>query len=1205
MLVISALASLSACTCGEEAPGGGGKDTGSDGDGPSSLDDSGGSDDDASVVGCGLNTCALAQATCGPIGDGCGHVLNCGSCTAPQSCGGGGVPSACGGNTSVCVAKTCAGLGLNCGPVGDGCGGLLQCGTCGAGESCGLGGPSLCGPSNGGGPGTDGGGVTACTAKTCSTVGANCGPVADGCGGLLNCGTCTASTSCGGGGAPSVCGAVLNACIPRTCLSVGASCGPVADGCGGLLHCGTCSATTSCGGGGMPNACGYAPADGGSSCVPRTCADEHANCGPVGDGCGGLLSCGVCPAPETCGGGGVASQCGGSNGCVPKTCASVGATCGPVADGCGGLLQCGTCPSPQSCGGGGHANTCGLASQIDAGPSCVPKTCAQQSATCGPVGDGCGGMLSCGSCTVPKTCGGGGVPSQCGGTQGCVPRTCASAGANCGPVADGCGAMLSCGSCTAPLSCGAGGVASVCGNPPDAGPACVAKTCAQQGVTCGPAGNGCGGTLSCGSCTAPQTCGGGGTASQCGGNSGCVPRTCASVGANCGPVADGCGGVLSCGSCTAPKTCGAGGQASVCGTTPDAGPACTPKTCASVGANCGPVSDGCGAQLNCGSCTLPQVCGGGGTPNVCGGNVPACVPKTCADLGANCGPVADGCGNIIPCGSCNPPDICGGGGVPSVCGGVTTDGGIACTNLCLQQVQCMQSGVTTTLTGTVVAPTPAIYGSPDPIYNALVYIPNSPVQPFKPGVSCDRCGEAASGSPLVTAQTGPNGAFTLTNVPVGTNIPLVIQLGRWRRQITISNVPACTTTKLTLAQTRLPRNHTEGDIPLMSMVTGKVDSLECVLRKIGIDDSEFSVSASQGGTGRVQFFKADNSGSGANVAVGNAPSESTLFSSTAAISLYDLVFFACEGSQFDELKASQQNVLWYANHGGRVYATHYSYVWLYNFMPFSQTGSWNVDTNVSNPPNDPLDALVDQSFPKGADFAQWLTNVGSSTATGYITIHVPRRDINAVDVPAQRWIYANTNPESIEHYTFNTPWGVPSDQQCGRVLFSDFHVNNVGSSHNVRFPSECTSGPMTEQDKILEFMIFDLASCIAPDVPSCAPRTCAQAGASCGPVGDGCGAVLNCGSCTAPQTCGGGGTPSVCGGNPCVPKTCAQEGISCGPSGDGCGDMLSCGTCTAPKTCGGGGTPGVCGNLDAGVCVPRTCAQQGLSCGPAGDGCGG
>ncbi len=77
------------------------------------------------------------------------------------------------------------------------------------------------------------------------------------------------------------------------------------------------------------------------------------------------------------------------------------------------------------------------------------------------MSDGCGGTLSCGSCTSPKTCGGGGVPNQCG--QGCVAKTCTQLWATCGAVSDGCGVTLSCGSCTSPQTCGGAGTPNVCG----------------------------------------------------------------------------------------------------------------------------------------------------------------------------------------------------------------------------------------------------------------------------------------------------------------------------------------------------------------------------------------------------------------------------------------------------------------------------------------------------------------------------------------------------------------------------------------------------------------------------------------------------------------------------------------------------------------------------------------------------------------------
>jgi hypothetical protein len=92
----------------------------------------------------------------------------------------------------------------------------------------------------------------------------------------------------------------------------------------------------------------------------------------------------------------------------------------------------------------------------------------------------------------------------------------------------------------------------------------------------------------------------------------------------------------------------------------------------------------------------------------------------------------------------------------------------------------------------------------------------------------------------------------------------------------------------------------------------------------------------------------------------------------------------------------------------------------------------------------------------------------------------------------------------------------------------------------------------------------------------CTPKTCAGLGIGCGPTGDGCGNLIQCGDCVAPETCGGGG-PGQCGTKVCHPKTCADLNAECGPISDGCGAILQCGTCVAPQTCGGGGTPYKCG----------------------------
>jgi chitodextrinase len=102
---------------------------------------------------------------------------------------------------------------------------------------------------------------------------------------------------------------------------------------------------------------------------------------------------------------------------------------------------------------------------------------------------------------------------------------------------------------------------------------------------------------------------------------------------------------------------------------------------------------------------------------------------------------------------------------------------------------------------------------------------------------------------------------------------------------------------------------------------------------------------------------------------------------------------------------------------------------------------------------------------------------------------------------------------------------------------------------------------------------------------SCTPITCSAMGYNCGSVSDGCGATLNCGSCTSPATCGGGGTKNVCGTS-CTPTTCSALGYTCGTAGDGCGGTLNCGSCTAPQYCGGGGTANHCANDSVAPSVP-------------------
>ncbi len=153
------------------------------------------------------------------------------------------------------------------------------------------------------------------------------------------------------------------------------------------------------------------------------------------------------------------------------------------------------------------------------------------------------------------------------------------------------------------------------------------------------------------------------------------------------------------------------------------------------------------------------------------------------------------------------------------------EAGTACVGLRCQQKAC-DGGVVTTLTGKVFAPNGELA-----LYNAIVYVPNAEVQPFVKGATCDTCG-SVTGEPIVSALTDATGKFELKNVPAGNDIPLVIQIGKWRRQVVIPEVKECTETELNDRElTRLPKNQTEGDMPQIALTTGQCDNVGCILPK--------------------------------------------------------------------------------------------------------------------------------------------------------------------------------------------------------------------------------------------------------------------------------------------------------------------------------------------------------------------------------------
>jgi hypothetical protein len=483
--------------------------------------------------------------------------------------------------------------------------------------------------------------------------------------------------------------------------------------------------------------------------------------------------------------------------------------------------------------------------------------------------------------------------------------------------------------------------------------------------------------------------------------------------------------------------------------------------------------------------------------SICDNQVPP--PAACMTM---CDP-APGAANTCPSGfHCAPDGYCDARCTPggNECGSdytCTPDGRCKgegdCTGIECQIDDCVKQGKPeTTVRGTVFAPNGTL-----PLYGITVYVPNATLPPMAEGAQCSRCNEDLPGMPLTRATTDEAGNFTLTGVPSGANIPLVITSGKWRRQITIPNVAACADTMLNNADTRLPKNKSEGDIPRIALSTGGADSLECLLRRMGIDDSEIG---KEGDDKRIHLYTDVNSnGEGVDrFKAGYAGGSGTfadsagLWSDVNKMKQYDILILSCEGGQHKNTKpqAALDAVKEYADFGGRVFLSHWHNIWVGGaFQDGTNTPSpavWNsiATWNNAGDPTNAIDVIDEQNNPKGNSFATWMLNVMGSTVRGEIPIAAgtAKTTCSAVDnAKAERWTYLK-GTQRPQNFQFTTPNEKPAEERCGKVVFSDMHVSGNGGDPGQFYPTTCGDDPtprdMTPQEKALAFMLFDLASCV-------------------------------------------------------------------------------------------------------------------------------
>ncbi len=406
------------------------------------------------------------------------------------------------------------------------------------------------------------------------------------------------------------------------------------------------------------------------------------------------------------------------------------------------------------------------------------------------------------------------------------------------------------------------------------------------------------------------------------------------------------------------------------------------------------------------------------------------------------------------------------------------------------------NGKQTTITGKVYDP-----AGKNPLYNISVYVPNDPskLATITPGTNtCMPCMPISDYVALT--QTAPDGSFTLTDVPSG-NVPLVIQVGKWRRMITVANVAACATTRVPdsgSGQARLPRNQKEGSMPEMALLTGGLDDLGCFMNRMGIDTSEYSA---PGRGGRLDIYQGLGNALGGGQANGPGLSNGKagdctttscpLWASKQSFEGYDIVLLACEGDTYDAdarvdggvnfggtatnvTPGGKQAMHDWLNEGGKVFATHFHYTWFANGpAEFRTVANW-LGPSVGN---QNIQGAIDTSFAKGQAFDTWLKDVGALSGGSLSMTGVATSVLGINAQTTQRWIYDSAT-QLPKYLSFETPIGGTGGADsfyCGKAVFTDLHA---GGAPMGDVPGSCKASALSDQEKALEFLFFDLASCV-------------------------------------------------------------------------------------------------------------------------------
>jgi hypothetical protein len=190
------------------------------------------------------------------------------------------------------------------------------------------------------------------------------------------------------------------------------------------------------------------------------------------------------------------------------------------------------------------------------------------------------------------------------------------------------------------------------------------------------------------------------------------------------------------------------------------------------------------------------------------------------------------------------------------------------------------------------------------------------------------------------------------------------------------------------------------------------------------------------------------------------------------------VLLGCEGAANLQTKPPSALLAmhdWLAS-GGKLYGVHSQDVWLASGPPdFQSLATW-LDGGASGAPG-PFQ--IDTTVPAALNFRSWGEAVGVTDAGGGLPVASGdvATSVAAVQRPAIALIHdestaAGTSAGNVKALSVSVPRPSDAGQKsaCGVAVLTDIHPE--GAVPLSPLPGACPKGPLTGEEKVLEYLLF-------------------------------------------------------------------------------------------------------------------------------------